>query len=115
MKFYEKKILDCKKALRELYLDKVRGILTEEDYLDMTKAFSIEKQRMEEALELCRKQILEIEERQKAGGNGKELVEKYIHLEHLTREMVEALVDHVDVGRRISGSRDVSITIYWNF
>ena len=115
MKFYEKKIQEHTKALRELYLDKVRGILTEEDYLDMTKAFSIEKQRMEEALELCRKQILEIEERQKAGENRKELVETYIHMEHLTREMVEALVDHVDVGRRISGSRDVSITIYWNF
>ena len=115
MKFYEKKILDRKKALRALYLDQVRGILTEEDYLDMTKAFSIEKQRMEEALELCRKQILEIEERQKAGENRKELVETYIHMEHLTREMVEALVDHVDVGRRISGSRDVPITIYWNF
>ena len=115
MKFYEKKILDRKKALRALYLDQVRGILTEEDYLDMTKAFSIEKQRMEEALELCRKQILEIEERQKAGENRKELVETYIHMEHLTREMVEALVDHVDVGRRISGSRDVPITVYWNF
>ena len=115
MKSYEKKIQEHTKALRELYLDKVRGILTEEDYLDMTKAFSIEKQRMEEALELCRKQILEIEERQKAGENRKELVETYIHMEHLTREMVEALVDHVDVGRRISGSRDVPITVYWNF
>ena len=89
--------------------------MTEEDYLDMTKAFSIEKQRMEEALELCRKQILEIEERQKAGENQKELVEKYIHTEHLTREMVEALIDHIDVGRRIPGSRDVPIIVYWNF
>ena len=79
MKFYEKKILDRKKALRALYLDQVRGILTEEDYLDMTRAFSVEKKRLEEALELCRKQILEIEERQKAGENRKELVEKYIH------------------------------------
>ena len=115
MKFYEKKILDRKKALRALYLDQVRGILTEEDYLDMTKAFSAEKKRLEEAVEICKEQIQEIEERKKAGGNGKELVEKYIHVEHLTREMVEALVDHVDVGRRISGSRDVPITIYWNF
>ena len=115
MKFYEKKILDRKKALRALYLDQVRGILTEEDYLDMTRAFSVEKKRLEEALELCRKQILEIEERQKAGENRKELVEKYIHTEHLTREMVEALVDHVDVGRRIPRSRDVPITVYWNF
>ena len=115
MKSYEKKIQEHTKALRELYLDKVRGILTEEDYLDMTKAFSIEKQRMEEALELCRKQILEIEERQKAGENRKELVETYIHMEHLTREMVETLIDHIDVGRRIPRSRDVPITVYWNF
>ena len=115
MKFYEKKILDRKKVLRALYLDQVRGILTEEDYLDMSKAFSAEKKRLEEAMKICTEQIQEIEERKKAGGNGKELVEKYIHVEHLTREMVEALVDHVDVGRRISGSRDVPITIYWNF
>ena len=115
MKFYEKKILDRKKALRALYLDQVRGILTEEDYLDMTKAFSAEKKRLEEALERCRQEILEIEERQKVGENRKELVEKYIHMEHLTREMVEALIDHIDVGRRIAGSRDVPITIYWNF
>lgn len=115
MKFYEKKILDRKKVLRALYLDQVRGILTEEDYLDMSKAFSAEKKRLEEAMKICKEQIQEIEERKKVGGNGKELVEKYIHVEHLTREMVEALVDHVDVGRRISGSRDVPITIYWNF
>lgn len=115
MKFYEKKILDRKKVLRALYLDQVRGILTEEDYLDMSKAFSAEKKRLEEAMKICKEQIQEIEERKKAGENGKELVEKYIHVEHLTREMVEALVDHVDVGRRISGSRDVPITIYWNF
>ena len=114
-KFYEKKIQEHAKALRELYLDKVRGILTEEDYLDMTKAFSAEKKRLEEALERCVQQILEIEERQKAGENRKELVGKYIHMEHLTREMVEALIDHIDVGRRIPGSRDVPITIYWNF
>ena len=115
MKSYEKKIQEHTKALRELYLDKVRGILTEEDYLDMTKAFSVEKKRMEEALEMCREHLQEIEERKKAGENRKELVEKYIHTEHLTREMVEALIDHIDVGRRIQGSRDVPITVYWNF
>lgn len=52
MKFYEKKILDRKKALRALYLDQVRGILTEEDYLDMTRAFSVEKKRLEEAMKI---------------------------------------------------------------
>ena len=115
MKSYEKKIQEHTKALRELYLDKVRGILAEEDYLDMAKAFSMEKKHLEEALDTCRERIQEIEQRQKAGENRKALVEKYIHVEHLTREMVEGLIDHIDVGRRIPGSRDVPITVYWNF
>ena len=115
MKSYEKKIQEHTKALRALYLDRVRGILTEEDYLDMSKAFSVEKKRLEEAMKICTEQIQEIEERQKAGENRKELVETYIHMEHLTREMVEALIDHIDVGRRIPRSRDVPITVYWNF
>lgn len=112
---YEKKIGEHARAVRELYLDKVRGILTEEEYLDMAKGFSAEKKRLEGALEICGKQLLEIEERRKAGENRKELVERYIHMEHMNREMVEALIDHIDVGRRIPGSRDVPITIYWNF
>lgn len=112
---YEKKIGEHARAVRELYLDKVRGILTEEEYLDMAKGFSAEKKRLEGTLEICGKQLLEIEERRKAGENRKELVERYIHMEHLNREMVEALIDHIDVGRRIPGSRDVPITIYWNF
>lgn len=112
---YEKKIQEYSKAIRDLYMDKVRGILSEAEYLEMTKEFSAEKKRLEEAVLHSKEKLQEIEERMAAGDNRKAIVEKYMNIDHLTREMVEVLIDHIDVGRRIQGSRDVPITIYWNF
>lgn len=112
---YEKKVQEYGKAVRDLYMDKVRGILTEDEYLEMSKEFSSEKKRMEENLVHAKQELEEIEERIVLGDNKKEIIEKYMNIEHLTREMVEVLIDHIDVGRRIPGSRDVPITIYWNF
>lgn len=112
---YERKIQEYAKAVRDLYMDKVRGILTEEEYLDMSKEFSSEKKRLEDNMVRAKQQLEEIEERIALGDNKKEIIEKYMNIEHLTREMVEVLIDHIDVGRRIPGSRDVLITIYWNF
>lgn len=111
----EEKIRQYKKAIGALYMDKVRGILTEEDYLDMSKVFAEDKKRLEESVEMYKKQLREIETGGEEGERTKILVEKYIHMEHLTREMVEALIHHIDVGRRLPGSRDVPITVYWKF
>lgn len=112
---YEKKRKEYDKAIRTLYMDKVKGILTERDYVEMTKAFTAERKRLEELLIQTQKQLAEAESRRKAGDNRKAIAAEYMQMEHLSREMVEVLIDHIEVGRRISGSRDVPITIYWNF
>ena len=41
----KKKIAEYTKGIRELYLDKVKGILSELDYLDLSKDFSTQKER----------------------------------------------------------------------
>ncbi len=115
MTVYEKKIQEYGKAIRELYMDKVKEILTESDYLDMVKAFTSEKTRLEKNLIDAKEELTEIEACMKMGNHKKALIEKYMNIEHLTREMVDALIDHIDVGRRIPGTKDVPITIYWNF
>ena len=56
-----------------------------------------------------------IEEKQAAGDNRRQLDEQYSSLEHLTREIVEILIDYISVGRRIPGTRDVPIEIHWAF
>jgi len=112
---YEKRIAEYTKGLRDLYMDKVKGLLNDSDFSALSKEFSSEKSRLERVLLDSQRQLAELEDRIAVGDNRKALVERYVNLEHLTREIVEILIDHITVGKRIPGTRDVPIEIHWNF
>ena len=69
----------------------------------------------EEAVRALETGIAVAEEKIAAGDNRRELIEQYTNLEHLTREIVETLIDYITVGKRIPGTRNVPIEIHWNF
>ncbi len=112
---YEKRIAEYTKGLRDLYMDKVKGLLNESDFSALSKEFSGEKSRLERVLLDGQRRLAELEDRIAVGDNRKALVERYGKLEHLTREIVEILIDHITVGKRIPGTKDVPIEIHWNF
>ncbi len=112
---YQKKIAEYSKGIRELYMDKVKGLLSESDYVEMSKDFAAERGRLERAAADGEKRLSEIDARIAAGDNRRNLAEQYTGLEHLTREIVEILIDYIVVGKRIPGTRDVPIEIHWNF
>lgn len=112
---YRKKIEEYNKALRELYMDKVRGVISQDEYMDLSKHFSDEKNRQELIIADTETKIQNLDERIAAGDNRSSVIEKYINPQHLTREMVEILIDYISVGRRVAGTRDVPIEIHWNF
>ena len=74
-----------------------------------------DRDRLEHAIADGKKQLIEIGDKITAGDNRRDLVEQYTNLTHLSREMVETLIDHVTVGKRIKGTRDVPVEIHWNF
>ncbi|HIQ92114.1 MAG TPA: DUF4368 domain-containing protein, partial [Candidatus Copromonas avistercoris] len=41
--------------------------------------------------------------------------EQYTNLKKLDRETVEKLIDYIEVGKRIPGTRQVPVDIHWNF
>lgn len=112
---YRKKLSEYSKGLRDLYMDKVRGLLSEADFLEMSKDFSSERDRLEQLITATEQQVAEVDQKIAAGDNRRELVEHYAHIDHLTREMVEILVDYIEVGKRIPGTHNVPIKIFWNF
>lgn len=115
MAAYEKKSTEYAKGIRELYLDKVKGIISENDYVEMTKDFTINRNRLEESIADCQKRLSVLEEKLATGDNRRKLVERYTNLEHLNREIVEILIDYISVGKRVPGSKDVPVEIHWNF
>lgn len=112
---YQKKIEEYAKGIRELYMDKVRGLISEGDFADLSKGFSAERTRLERVVVETEKQLVQLEEKIAAGDNRRELIEQYTNLDHLTREVVETLIDYISVGKRIPGTKDVPIEIHWNF
>lgn len=112
---YEKRAAEYSKGIQSLYLDKVKGVISEQDYLDMTKDFTSNRERLRKTVLDGQRQLSEIDEQIAAGDNRRELIERYTSLEHLTREIVEILIDYISVGKRIPGTRNVPIEIHWNF
>ena len=112
---YQKKVDEYSKGIRELYMDKVKGLISENDYVEMSKGFTTERARLERGIVDGQKQLGEIEEKITVGDNRRQIIEQYSSLEHLNREIVEILIDYISVGKRIQGTRDVPIEIHWNF
>ncbi|MCD8382304.1 MAG: recombinase family protein [Clostridiales bacterium] len=112
---YEKKTAEYSKANRNLYLDKVRGLINEGDFLEMSKGFAADRERLERRMQDTRQQIAETEKRIAAGDNRHELIDQYTNPEHLSREAVEVLIDYILVGKRAPGEKTAPIEIHWNF
>ena len=112
---YEKRVAELSKGIRELYMDKVKGLISASDYSVMSKDFVDDRDRLERLIADCRRQVEELDVKLEVGDNRKEIIERYTNLEHLNREMVEILIDYISVGKRIKGTTDVPIEIHWNF
>ena len=111
---YEKRVTELTKGLRELYMDKVRGIITTTDYIEMSKEFTADRERLEKLISDGHTQVSEIERKIKVGDNRQEPIEQYTNPKHLSRVMVEHLIDYISVGKRIPNTQDVPIEIHWN-
>lgn len=115
IEMYKKKLEDCIKGLKDIYLDKVKGIISESDFIDLSKDFSAEKERLSYIISENEKKLFEIDDKILIGDNRREIIENYARLEHLNREIVELLIDYIKVYKRIPGTREVPIEIHWNF
>lgn len=115
IKAYENSIATYTKSLKEMYLDKVKGILTEKEYIEMSESFRKDKERTEILLDQEKERLHRQEERIEKGENRYQIVQQYKNLTHLTRDMVEELIDYISVGKKIPETKEIPIEIHWNF
>ena len=110
---YQRRIGDLSLSIRALYIDKIKEIITESDFIDMSHEFSAERDRLTLQVQECQAQV-ELLEREISKSDDKiEMLRQYVHPEKLTREIVDAFVDYIEVGRRIPGTRIVPTKIHW--
>ena len=112
---YKKKTAEYSKATKDLYFDKVKGIITEAEYIEFSKEFAEKKKQAENILLGLKEDIEKIAERINNDDNRHKIIEEYTNIKRLNREIVQKLIDHICVGKKIGGSKEVPIEVHWNF
>ncbi len=102
-------------GMRNLYMDKVRGAISEDEYLELVQEFHRDSARFEFRIAECNDHILQIDRTINIDRNKHLILEQYFRTRKLTKEMVEILIDHILVGRRDPLTKETPVEIHWNF
>ena len=112
---YRDKVAEFDFTMKQLYIDKTKGLVSTTDYFKMTEGFQEDRARFDALANALQDKIDDIDLRIQIGDNRVELLSQYNHAEHLTRKMVELLIDRIEIGKRDKETKQVPVTIHWNF
>lgn len=101
-------------ALKNLYLDRVSGVLSEGQFVELNQDFLAEKSRWEQRLAQIDEELAEQEQPRRQ----QDLMEKakeLLKLDTLPRELAVSLIEKIEIGERDSDAGQQKIKIYWKF
>ncbi len=111
----QKKIAECVKGISSIYLDKVKGLLSENEFMELKEQLSKEKEQYAACAANLEREMELITLKMKTARSRKQMIDEYVDMDHLTRPMVEQLIDYIEVGKREKGTSVIPIKIHWNF
>jgi len=112
---YRHKVAKLSKAIKSLYIDKVNGLIAENDFIALSKEFSAEKKRFESLVSLTNEELSVLECKQGLANDRRQMLAAYTALDKLRREHVEQFVDRIVIGKRDPETKRLPIEIHWNF
>lgn len=112
---YRNKLAECEKGVKTLYLDKIKGILDDNTFMSLSREFQKDKLFYEKGINDYEEQLAKLERKALSFENKKLLIDEYMGLEKLTREMVDTLIDYISVGKKDRATNQLPVEIHWNF
>lgn len=110
---YQISIQKKSKAIKDTYIDKVNGIISQEQFMEFNESFQVEKANLENLLAEKQKKLLELNNEQEILKSKRQILEKYINVTELSREMVDNLIDYIVVGAKKPITKKKTIEIHW--
>jgi len=110
----DKKLEQNSLVLKNLYVDKVSGIISNEQFFELSNNFSIEKEQLTKRKEEVSKNINELIENTKNYDKWTKIVERYKDFKELNRTIVNEFVDYIEVGERDKEKGQI-VKIHWMF
>ena len=104
-----------RKAMQELYLDKVSGLIDTVQFSEMNQTFLEDVKNAETRINILETELEQQQEETSVVQTQMQRVRELARVSHLTRELAVLLVDRVVVGPKDARTGEQKITIEWNF
>ena len=110
---YQANINKKSQAIKDTYMDKINGIISQEQFIVFNKSFQKEKENLKKILKEKQKKLLELNNEQETLKSKRQILEKYINVTELSREMVDNLIDYIEIGQKAQETKKKVIIIHW--
>ena len=111
LKKVEADIAKRDKAVQQLYLDKVSGVFDEDIFLSMSRAFIAERKALQDKTVILENE-LDVPSEKPDARQQAEIIQKWLDVDVLSREMVADFIDSIQIGAKDSPDGQV-IQINW--
>ena len=113
----EKDIAILLNAIKNLYIDKAKGNITEDLFAELNNSFLNDKEEKENKLNYLKTKISDIEKEKEDRGeiaNKKQyIINKLKNLNTINFDIVNSFIDYIEIGDKSNNTQD--IVIHWNF
>lgn len=99
-------------ALKNLYMDKLRGVISEQQFRELSDAFTAEKEECLSKIQLLNDEIAEEQAHILGAQQKKRMIEELTAFTEITRSFITAFIDKIEVG---GTKTERTIHIYWKF
>lgn len=110
-----KKISNNKTYYRNLFEEKVKGVISEDMFQMMSKDYFNEIENMMKRIEIIDKQIDELKVDKKEKKQADDILKKYKHIKKLNKVILDEFIDKVYIGELDKETNTRNIEIEWNF
>lgn len=101
-------------VIKSLYIDKVKGVISDEMFIDFSKKFNEEKDASLFRKKEIEKQIQPLAEKNNAREQWQETILRYRNVSKLTHAMVNELIDFIEIGEKDENGERI-IRVHWLF
>ena len=110
-----KKISNNKTYYRNLFEEKVKGVISKDMFQMMSKDYFNEIENMMKRIEIIDKQIDELKVDKKEKKQADDILKKYKHIKKLNKVILDEFIDKVYIGELDKETNTRNIEIEWNF
>ena len=111
----QRELADCAECIQSMYQDKVHHILSESNFVALAQQLDEKRAKLLAQKETIEQQLSRLKKRVGEEQPSNSIWDRLQNIDHLTRDMVDALIDHITIGKRIPGTQNVPVDVYWKF